>query len=77
MFFWEGGSVAVLWDGKEHVDINLFAYKEDIEIGNTFSTNFRNVLPLSIMLRDEEPRGAGRVVSYRRDLEDNLAPHWA
>ena len=41
----------------------------------TFSTNFRNVLPLTTMLRDEEPRGAGRVVSYHRDLEDNLAPH--
>ena len=75
--FWEGGSVAVLWDGKEHVDINLFTYKEDIEIGNTFSMNFRNVLPLTTMLRDEQPRGAGRVVSYRRDLADNLAPHWA
>merc|ERR1712154_390919 len=26
---WSGGSIVLLWNGKEHVDINFFVYKSD------------------------------------------------
>jgi len=74
---WSGGSLVVLWDGKDHVDVNLFTYVEDIELGNVFESNFSKLVSLSTMLRDEQPRGVGRVVAYQRDLEDNDVPHWA
>jgi len=75
---WSGGSLIVLWDGKVDVTVNLFTYAEDIEIGNIFESNFSEILGLSTKLRDEQPRGAGRVVSYKRDsLDTEMPPHWA
>ena len=73
---WSGGSLVVLWDGRDHIDVNLFTYVEDIEIGNKFESNFSKKMLLSTMLRDEQPRGVGRVVAYQRDLEENGTPHW-
>jgi hypothetical protein len=70
--------LAILWDGRNHVDVNLFTYVEDIEIGDDFVTNFLLVIPsFTTMLRDEQPRGTGRNVAYQRDLEGNAEPHWA
>jgi len=76
---WPGGSIVVLWDGKDHVDVNLFTYHENIKQAKEFEDGFKKgtgkLLPT--VLHDEQPRGIGRVVSYQRDLEDNDTPHWA
>jgi len=75
---WDGGSLAVLWDGRTHVDVNLFTYVESISIGDLFGTEFLRSIPTyAIMLRDEQPRGTGKIVSYQRDLDDTDEPHWA
>lgn len=75
---WEGGSLAILWDGRSHVDVNLFTYVEDIKIGDGFVKNFLRAIPsFTTMLRDEQPRGTGRNVAYQRDLKGNTVPHWA
>ncbi|GFH47476.1 hypothetical protein CTEN210_03951 [Chaetoceros tenuissimus] len=66
---WNGGSLIliVLWDGRSHIDVNLFTFVEDVHIGITFE--FFQVLPsFQTMLRDEQPRGTGNVVAYKRDL---------
>ena len=75
---WDWGSLAVLWDGRTHVDVNLFTYVESISIGDLFGKEFLRFIPTyAIMLRDEQPRGTGKIVAYQRDLKDNDKPHWA
>ena len=74
---WSGGSVVVLWDGRTHIDLNLFTYEQNTKLANAFESNFRSSKKLVTMLRDEQPRGIGRVLSYFSDLEEGLEPHWA
>ena len=73
----ESGSLAILWDGRSHIDINLFTYVEDVNLVDVFVDSFLELIPAyTTMLRDEQPRGSGRVVSYRRDLDEMQVPHW-
>lgn len=75
---WSKGSLAVLWDGRKHVDINLFTYVEDVKIGDQVQDKFLQVFRgFQTVLRDEQPRGMGKIVAYQRDLEGNEEPHWA
>jgi spermidine synthase len=75
---YESGSLIILWDGRSHIDINLFSYDEDVSLVDVCVDSFLGVLPgYATMLRDEQPRGFGRVVSYRRDLDEMKEPHWA
>lgn len=72
------GSLAVLWDGRTHIDVNLFSYHENLAIVDDFVKYFLKKIPsYTTMLRDEQPRGIGRVISYERDLKDQKIPHWA
>jgi hypothetical protein len=73
---WSGGSVVMLWDGKEHVDVNMFTYEEDRTKANDFESKFRTALGLTTMLRDEQPRGVGNVVSYQSDIKEVKVPLW-
>lgn len=75
----DSGTLSVLWDGRSHIDINIFSMKEDIDLVDLFVKSFMHSIPThAIMLRDEQPRGLGRVVSYFRDLSENgELPHWA
>jgi len=76
---WSGGSIVLLWNGKDHVDINISVYKSDeaFESIKAFEENFTNVISeLKTILRDEQPRGVGRVVSYWNDIEESVDPHW-
>jgi hypothetical protein len=51
---------------------------EDIKIGDQVQDKFLQVLRgYQTVLRDEQPRGMGRVVAYQRDLQGNTEPHWA
>lgn len=74
---WSAGSVIVVWDGRGHVDLNLFTYEENNQYANELDEGFRSGTSLETRLRDEQPRGIGRVVSYFGDLEGNDVPHWA
>lgn len=75
---WMGGSIIILWDGRNHVDVNLFTYEEDFEQATAFEENFSLAIPgLEMILRDEHPRGMGRVVSFKKDIEEYEEPHWA
>ncbi|KAL7546765.1 hypothetical protein ACHAWF_010098 [Thalassiosira exigua] len=75
--FWPGGSIVVLWDGRNHVDINLFTYQQDKKKADEFDNTFRMGSGLKTVLRDEQPRGIGKVVSYFSDIENNGTPRWA
>jgi hypothetical protein len=74
----ESGTLTVQWDGRGHIDVILFTLKEDIGMVDTLVNHFLEIIPsYTTMLRDEQPRGTGRIVSYQRDLDGTLRPHWA
>ena len=76
-FHWNGGSLLVLWDGKNHVDINLFTYDETKDFHDTFVHKFTKEIPcLSVALHDTQPRGVGRVVNFKNDVESRPEPIW-
>ncbi|GKY96146.1 hypothetical protein MPSEU_000574600 [Mayamaea pseudoterrestris] len=71
---WSEGSLVVVWDGKIHVDVNLFMYEEDFDFADAFVASFTN---MKTVLRDEQPRGKGRVVNFMFDLPDaEEQPRW-
>ena len=77
--YWSGGSVVLVWDGRVHVDVNFFTYKEDIGSVNEFQRTLTQHIPfLQLQLRDEQPRGFGRVVNFSKDIQQmGEIPHWA
>jgi len=75
---WDGGSIAILWNGRDHVDVNFFTYSENFAQAKGFEKNFSKQLQgLATALRDEHPRGVGSVVSFKIDLDGGGDPHWA
>ena len=70
------GSVGLVWDGRHHVDINLFAYDEDELTANIFLNTFLRQTGdrLEPRLRDDQPRGFGRVVSFSKEIEEYEPP---
>lgn len=73
------GDVVALWDGRSHLDIDLFMYREDLSLVQKFEGRITNQMPeLHIALRDVFPRGFGRNVSFKKDFPDKATlPHWA
>jgi len=64
------GNVIVVWDGREHIDVNLFTFSQSVELVNTFKTAFQKSCDdkLVVGLRDDQPRGVGRVVNFLNDM---------
>lgn len=64
-------NVIVVWDGRDHIDVNLFMYSESTDKVKRFIDTFvkaaRNLLTVS--LRDDQPRGIGGVVNFPSDIE--------
>jgi len=72
------GNVAITWDGRKHIDVNLFTFKENIDFADQFIDKFKSHFNnMDIVLRDEQPRGCNRVVSFLKDLQDHSLPVWA
>eukprot|EP00543_Licmophora_paradoxa_P011678 CAMPEP_0202474902 /NCGR_PEP_ID=MMETSP1360-20130828/92621_1 /ASSEMBLY_ACC=CAM_ASM_000848 /TAXON_ID=515479 /ORGANISM="Licmophora paradoxa, Strain CCMP2313" /LENGTH=1346 /DNA_ID=CAMNT_0049102047 /DNA_START=198 /DNA_END=4238 /DNA_ORIENTATION=+ len=80
---WSGGNCIVLWDGDNHVDLNLFTEVESEELADEFMKElleFEDLPTMHLMLRDTQPRGYGRVVNFQRDLvgrSGDIPPRWA
>lgn len=75
---WNGGNAIVLWDGRNHVDINIFTQGDGTDVADQFSTVFTEAIPrLATRLRDDQPRGFGRVVNFLKDVDPSVTPHWA
>ncbi|KAL3925821.1 MAG: hypothetical protein SGILL_000137 [Bacillariaceae sp.] len=60
----------VVWDGREHIDINLFMFDEHAGKAKTFADAFVKASKnqLKVSLRDDQPRGIGGVVNFPSDL---------
>ena len=75
---WPAGNMVVLFDGREHISINVFTYDQDPTIAQEVSKHFQALeKSLRLALYDEMPRGYGRVVNWSRDIEPRQTPHWA
>jgi S-adenosylmethionine/arginine decarboxylase-like enzyme len=75
-----GGSVIVMWDGRMHVDVNLFTFIESGNEHHDFEDDMETKLrSVETILKDEQPRGFGRVVNHVWDLgkKQCFNPHWA
>jgi hypothetical protein len=58
------GSAVLVWDGSKHVDVNLFSSDQSEERANAFGNKFTELSGLSAYLRDDQPRGTGRVMQF-------------
>ncbi|CAB9524624.1 Polyamine aminopropyltransferase [Seminavis robusta] len=73
---WTGGTAMLLFDGRGHMDVNIFSYKEDFRGIYAFDKTFTECTTytkhcnpgITRTLRDSQPRGKGRVVSFMADL---------
>ena len=77
---WKHGSVVLLWDGRDHVDLNIFLTEEEnFDLANAIQQSFeKEFILLNPTLTDEQPRGTGRVVNFSSDLtEPRIRPAWA
>jgi len=64
------GSVIAIWDGKEHVDLNIFMHDDtELEIKEVLDEFTKHAgKKLNMGLRDDFPRGTGRVMNFRADM---------
>jgi hypothetical protein len=69
------GNAILVWDGREHVDLNLFLFHETEGDPEAFVSTFMYYAALkntlNIGLRDDMPRGIGRVVNFKIDLVES------
>ena len=62
------GGVVLVWDGKYHVDINMFSSNQEQAQADLFVTTFASLSSLQQTLRDDQPRGTGRVVQFQSEI---------
>ena len=74
MSSWHAGHVVAVWNGDGRVDFNwfLFGIDEDIPymVIEMCETTMTGVLQSKQIVKDEFPRGVGRVVNIIEEYED-------
>ena len=75
---WSEGRAIISWDGRGHVDINLTfsAIIASDQFDAFVSRMTIGFLEMSIVLRDEQSRGTGRVVNFLPDIVPKQTPFW-
>jgi len=74
---WSFGNAAVLWDGRDGVNVNLYLNDENFDLAEQFLAEFKAKVPsMRVILRDTFPRGTGRVVNFQKDLQEDELPLW-
>ncbi len=67
--------VAVTWDGAGSVNVNIFTYDETVDHKKVFVSKFRASLPsMSLVLKDEFPRGYGKVITKSDRVDRDETP---
>jgi len=64
------GSTVLVWDGRKHVDISFYVLGESEHEPKEFVRAFLHGMDkqLRVALRDDMPRGTGRVVNFASDI---------
>ncbi|CAB9512773.1 Spermidine synthase [Seminavis robusta] len=77
----QAATIAAVWDGTSHIDVNVFSYVQDNGLlAEEFTRPFLRLNSLmQPILRDRQPRGVGRVVNFPDDLKEQQKkrPIWA
>jgi hypothetical protein len=67
--------VAVTWDGAGSVNVNIFTYDETVDHKKVFVSKFKASLPsMSLVLKDEFPRGYGKVITKSDRVNRDESP---
>jgi len=75
VILWSGGTIVVVWDGRKHVDINMFTYDDERKYADEFVLRFKQSQGSFVTsLRDEQPRGTGHVLNFLDDLDGDVTP---
>eukprot|EP00588_Corethron_pennatum_P034325 CAMPEP_0194345924 /NCGR_PEP_ID=MMETSP0171-20130528/105130_1 /TAXON_ID=218684 /ORGANISM="Corethron pennatum, Strain L29A3" /LENGTH=1502 /DNA_ID=CAMNT_0039112979 /DNA_START=45 /DNA_END=4552 /DNA_ORIENTATION=+ len=75
--FWSTGRIILVWDGRKHIDINLSTDAGNDDLADKFKDSIlQQLTTVSVRLRDTQPRGIGRVVSYLKDMKIITSPIW-
>lgn len=75
---WSEGTIVVLWNGRDHIDLNIFGLNAHHDKLMLFEKVFITELnTLETVLRDVQPRGIGKVVSYAQDIQGGGDVHWS
>jgi len=79
VLLWSSGSGVLVWDGENHVDVNIFSVTEDREALDKLQELLVSSIPyMKASSRDEQPRGIGRVVNTINEVRQREGePHWA
>jgi S-adenosylmethionine/arginine decarboxylase-like enzyme len=78
--FWSGGSILFMWDGRIHLDMNIFTFLESTNLPEKLALRLKQEISgLETILRDEQPRGYGRAVNFQKDVgkTERKVPFWA
>eukprot|EP00585_Thalassiosira_rotula_P003412 CAMPEP_0196142314 /NCGR_PEP_ID=MMETSP0910-20130528/11541_1 /TAXON_ID=49265 /ORGANISM="Thalassiosira rotula, Strain GSO102" /LENGTH=1004 /DNA_ID=CAMNT_0041403613 /DNA_START=20 /DNA_END=3034 /DNA_ORIENTATION=+ len=71
----EAGHAAVVWDGADGVTVNVFTYDETVDHYEAFAAVLKdNLPPMNLMLRDEQPRGYGKVINKSDRVNRDESP---
>lgn len=72
VFAFREGNVVLVWDGRHHVDINVFFRDELKELADSLISTFvtKSNDRLQVTLRDDYPRGTGRVINFQSDIDN-------
>ena len=71
MMLGDSFNIVSVWDGKVHLDVNLFAAsagEESTASSTAFDEKLRGFAPFVGIATDTQPRGLGRVVNFAGDL---------
>ena len=69
------GQVAVTWDGDDSVILNIFSYSEDMRHDYDLAMHMVANLPsMSLNLKDEMPRGHGKVITKSERVNFSETP---
>eukprot|EP00980_Cylindrotheca_fusiformis_P003503 scaffold781_cov132-Cylindrotheca_fusiformis.AAC.22 len=65
------GSATMVWDGKEHLVVNMFSFQQDKHIADSFIQTMMGLSgnTLKVALRDDQPRGVGRVMNFSNEIK--------
>jgi spermidine synthase len=68
--FWSKGSAILTWDVHSEISLNLFTHEEDSAMHKSFGSAFTEKIPyLALVSHNQQPRGFGRVMNFKRDMQ--------
>ncbi|CAJ1960288.1 unnamed protein product [Cylindrotheca closterium] len=69
------GSAIMVFDGRQQLVLNLFSFSQSKKRANKFVKTLETLSDgkLKVALRDEQPRGVGRVVNFEKDIYSQVA----